>query len=446
MLPYRKILTGIFFLAFVLRFGYGVVENVPVAVDARVYQGIALNLMQGLGFAESPEVPRYMDGSIRVVGPAYPIFLGSLFWLFGPHLWIVWMIQAFLGAATCVVFANLGKDAFESKTGVAAAALAALAFDLIIYPGMLLTETLYLFLVAMALLALSRAMRADSLGWALAAGILVGLAALTRPTILLFAALFAMWRAAIRSWRTVVPLLMGIAFMLLPWGARNFLIYGEVILVSPNGGWNFWLGANPEADGSYPNVIPVEIARTLRREPYLQQSRTGYARGMQFIKQHPGQYAKILALKLIKYFSVARTNGWNLHMRGVDRIISIALSASTTLVLLSLGLLGFFRSFGRRDSTLVCLILYAGSCILSGLIYTVHARYRLLIFPALIIFAAHGLYELSRCRSGTGGEPGRWPVEVTFAMSLGIVMLATTIDAITAASEIQRRLALLLGP
>jgi fumarate reductase subunit D len=205
------------------------------------------------------------------------------------------------------------------------------------------------------------------------------------------------------------------------------------------------LGANPEADGSYPNVTPPEILHALRTVPYLELSRLGYTRGMEFIRDHPGQYAKILALKLTKTFSAARTNGWYLHMRGTDRIVSIALSALTTLVLLPLAILGLFRSMQRRNPTWVLLALYAGSCLLSGLIYTVHARYRLLMFPAVIVFAAQGLHELWRARHSAKEEIPMAPLRASLGLAVGIVAVATTADVLTTASEVQRRIALLLG-
>lgn len=440
-----NMLLAIFLLAFMLRLGYALVERVPVQVDARIYNKIAVNLMQGQGFAESPGLPRNQDGSIRVVGPLYPVFLGALYWLLGPHVWIVWIVQALLGAATCLVLAHLGKGAFGWTVGVVTAVLAALAFDLVIFPAMLLTETLYLFLASLALLGVNRALAAHSAWWSLVAGLVIGLGALTRPTILLFAGFIVLWQVGRNSWRTAAPLFLGIALMLLPWGLRNSLIYGEFVMVSPNGGWNFWLGANPEADGSYPSTLPPDILRVLDQTPFLQQSRIGYSRGLQFIRDHPAQYARILAMKLMKYFSIVRTNGWMLYMRGVDRMVSIFLSALTTLVLLSLGLLGFFQTVGRRDGPWVGLTLYAASCLLSAMIYTVHARYRLLIYPALLLFASNGLVELWRCCSQPGSDAAWRSMKRAVAVALGIVLTATTLDALTAASEIQRRLALLLG-
>lgn len=87
------------------------------------------------------------------------------------------------------------------------------------------------------------------------AGVMLGCAALTRPTALLCMPLFALYvlfrrdeSNAAWSKRIGPALLLGVAAMLTlsPWVVRNVVRFGEPILVNDAGGFNLWRGTHPE--------------------------------------------------------------------------------------------------------------------------------------------------------------------------------------------------------
>jgi hypothetical protein len=178
----------------------------------------------------------------------------------------------------------------------------------------------------------------------------------------------------------------------------------------------------------------------------LEQNRQGYAAGFRFIREHPVQYVGLLGLKLTKFLSPLRTNGWWFHMQGVERIVSILLSGLTTASLLAFGLLGMFIAARKRpNAQITCALLYALSVLLGALMFMTHARYRLPIFPVLIIFAAYGAVEVWRNRTLPGTDGDRRMVRRALMGAMGIVVAAVTIDGLTTAPEILRRVSRLFG-
>jgi hypothetical protein len=109
------------------------------------------------------------------------------------------------------------------------------------------SEPLFLVLLLGAGFLLLTAVDRPSSTLALAAGILTGLAVLTRPSALLVAPLLAA-PLADRRWpfraraHIAAAAVLGAVLALAPWTIRNAAVYREFVLVSDVGGFNFYLG------------------------------------------------------------------------------------------------------------------------------------------------------------------------------------------------------------
>lgn len=115
--------------------------------------------------------------------PGYPSFLAVSFFLFGERLAGTVLLQLLLSVGTLILLASLARTAFVDgwvatvAVWIAVCDLVSLAFS-----QMLLTETLFTFVLVAAALAGVRTCRdADRMRWAVTAGLLLGLAALVRP-------------------------------------------------------------------------------------------------------------------------------------------------------------------------------------------------------------------------------------------------------------------------
>lgn len=190
--------------------------------------------------------------------PLYPYALGALFAVFGPDLLIARLVQLVLGSATAVLTGILGARIFGRRAGLVAGILFACAASPVLFDAELLLEALFVPLVVVSLLTVEAASRAVSMGRAAIVGVTLGLAAITRPNILLvvplalllvvLAARRAGWAVA-RSGLAVVLLLSCLAVPIAPVALHNWLASRDLVAISWQGGVNFFIGNSAQASG-----------------------------------------------------------------------------------------------------------------------------------------------------------------------------------------------------
>jgi hypothetical protein len=254
-LKMRAHVTGAVLAAFALRLYF--VWRFPFydAGDTPIYQQLAHNWLQH-GVYGLEISGRLTPVDIRT--PGYPAFLAAIYAVFGESARAVMVAQAVVGVLTCFLVAAMAAVLApkESRRRVTLAALwlAALCPFTANYTAVVLTETLTIFLSALALLVLMEAMRGvrqaqglvaqTEVSWRmpwLMGGIVVGFGTLVRPeTPLILAAagavLVALWRRP-KNWprllQTGMLLSVGLIFPLLPWAARNWRVVHTVQFLAP---------------------------------------------------------------------------------------------------------------------------------------------------------------------------------------------------------------------
>ena len=245
-------LTGLALrLFFILRF--------PMADsgDAQFYIELAWNWLKK-GVYGFPVNGQLVPLDMRV--PGYPAFLAAIFATAGNSPRAVMLAQALVDLACCFLIAlmaeRLAPEQQKRQVFIAGLWLAVLCPFTANYSAVILTETLVVFLTALAMLVLlesdagprpagwetssSRANRYLANPWLLA-GIVVGFGTLVRPdTPLLLVAvalvLAAKWYRP-RDWPRLMRAgaLMGVGLFLplLPWAARNWTVLHKVQFLSP---------------------------------------------------------------------------------------------------------------------------------------------------------------------------------------------------------------------
>lgn len=214
-------------LAFGLRWYYVATAMVihPIRGDAGQYYVYAWNLIHHGVFSGA------MPGSATVIpdsyrDPGFPLLLAL--WMKAFPNQAGWyaatlMTQAVLGALTVTLAMQLGRRWLSWPWAVGAGLLMAVWPHNITIASDLLTETLFGFLVALAMLLCIRAGDRHSPAWATGAGLCFGAAALTNAVLLPFGVLLALYLA----WRRWVPrrvwLALLIGALILPgaWAVRN---------------------------------------------------------------------------------------------------------------------------------------------------------------------------------------------------------------------------------
>ncbi len=354
--------------------------------------------------------------------PLYPWFLAGIFRLFGEGLLVPRLVQALLGTATTYLVYSSARRLFDPRVAAVAGLLAATNWVLIYFDGELLIETLA---VPLYLLGLRITLELDEHprpATALAAGMAFGLSALVRPNILLLLPCLAAWLLWTHRARLRQGLLGGLALAagtllpILPVSAYNTFVAGDRVLVSTQGGVNFWIGNNPDSDGStaiVPGTRPgwwegyhdaIALAERSEGRPLLpsEVSRHYARRAWSWILSSPEESIPHQIWKLRLFLSHVEL-GNNADERFFAHHFDPLLRALPTgfALLAPLGLVGFLLSFRRRGLARLPLALYFVVYSASVIAFFVCSRFRVPVLPALAIYAGSTLvfaYELLRAR------------------------------------------------
>ena len=234
---FRGRLAAIVAGAVVLRLLYVLVlaRHVPMAGDSQFFNAEANLVAEGKGYIE-PFVNAAYGTSVPTAAhpPLYPTVLAGLSLVGLKSVLAHRALGAFLGGATIVLVALIGRRVGGERVGLVAALIAALYPLLVAADGAPMSESLYGLLIAgCLLLALRLRERRGSVAAAAALGAVIGLAALTRSEALLLLVLLGLplvWR----RWRAGLALLAACVVVLIPWTIRNYSVFDRFTLISHN--------------------------------------------------------------------------------------------------------------------------------------------------------------------------------------------------------------------
>lgn len=292
---WRPILAAILVAGLLLRVIWALVVPVDPVSDSFAYHTFAVNIVEHGVYGWKPDQP----GAYWPVGTSAVI--AALYWAFGQDFTPVVVLNIILSVAVIGQVFWLAGSLFDRATGLFAAAIVAFWPSLIMYVTVLASEVLFIFLVLGGLLAFRHRWRNAWIG-VLVVGLFWAGATYVRPLALLlpivFGVLAVLRGAAIGATvARVVGIGLVMAAVIAPWTLRNNAVFGEPVLISTNFGPVFWMGNNPDSDGTYMHLpdrakglSEVERGRLLkdeamahiRAEPLLFLKRT-VAR---FLEQH----------------------------------------------------------------------------------------------------------------------------------------------------------------
>lgn len=421
--------VAVFLLALLVRLAYfGEQSAAPwfgaPLLDARHVAGQAALLLDTGSFAPGPFFRP----------PLYTLFVAPMVAaLPGAPVAAVAFVQHLLGAAWALLMLWTGRRAGGSAAGLAAGILAALYAPAVFHEGEMLSDSLTLFLSSAMLLAWLRARpRGGALPHAMA-GTLAGLAAITRPTALLPAAALAAgaaWcavRGAGRGARrravvAVAAFLLPLAVLVALPSLRN-AAQGDYNLVASQGGINFWLGNNPEANGVSVIVPPVRQSGDAAYRDSVQVFGTGaylaatgapatppppdsavsrywYGRAFAWMRSHPADAASLAARKVVAALNnheVRNNRGFHFareHTSLVLRLLPVTFGLVAALAVAGVAAVGRLRP--RRRAACRWLILSAVAALAGVVAFFVAGRLRLPLAGHLIPLAGVGTAALWR--------------------------------------------------
>ena len=348
--------------------------------DWKEYDLVGLSLASGTGFT-------IYGMPYLIHPPGYPLFLGLLYLLFGHSYAAVKVAQSLLGALTCVIILLIGERVFTKRVGMVAAAIAAVYPHLVYYSGILMSETLFVFLSTVFLYALAM-LREDLSPRRLAlAGVVLGLASLTRPMLMFIPAVLFCWiwiefRSTKRALVVMATIWLWMAIVILPWTIRNYVVTGSVIpivathWVTLYGANNLIILNNPDAIGGW--VDPEPMSSEAYRAAYV-------AFLSQMLFHRPFDLVKLAVHKLKRF--------WSLFPKTQTPERDALINLLSYGWLLPLFLVGMALAVRVPPTPWILYLWVAYFCLLTLVMHGT-TRYRLPVEPVIILFAAFTLERL----------------------------------------------------
>lgn len=344
------------------------------------------------------------------LSPLYSHFLATVFTVTGNHsVLLAILTNAALSILTVTLLVLTTRRLFGEVTALVTAGLCILYSPWLYYDGMLLTASLILAINAALLWVLAKIFDGSEYRSFLMfmAGVLTGLSALARPSILLFAlGLILYIYFQYRELRTRFLVLYGLALCLTvsPVLVRNFDETGSLTLTTAAGGINFYIGNRAGASGLYDDLPWVHSADPQREaEAFRAEAsrRTGDSlslpqanrywgkQALADIASSPLQWAKLLLKKgwlTIQNAEFANNLSFN-SVRGYAPIVNALPFRWGLLAPLAFATLLLFW----RKKLPAFLWLYALAYVATGLIFFCSSEYRL---PLILLFipAAAGFF------------------------------------------------------
>lgn len=274
--------------------------------------GIARSLLTGQGFSNPFSLP---TGPTAFLPPIYPLMLAGIERTFGvatpASAWAILFMQCLFSALTCVAIYFLAVETLGEVVAKRAAWIWALFPYAIILPTNIIWESsLSALLLVVGAYLFVRSEIGDSLIGSSQTGALWALASLVNAALLLLLPALLIWTAIKRRCRTrwIMCAAASFFFFLLPWTARNYLVFHKLFPVRDNFALELWIGNHEGAiNGWYavrqihPAFGPSEV-RHYQEVGELQYFSEKGAVARDYILQNPGLFIKNSLVRYISFW------------------------------------------------------------------------------------------------------------------------------------------------
>lgn len=348
--------------------------------------------------------------------PGYPVLLAGVYEVAGPQSWkAARLVGALLGVLSVLLLYLLVARAHSRRLGLWAAGIAAVTPMLIALNGTLLSESLFIPLVLGMLLCVVLAREHGGYRWAVAAGVLLGAAVLTRTNGLSLCLVLLLGL----GWRRGAAAVACVAVALVPWTLRNASAFGEFLPLGTQSGFTMAAQWNASAAAPGPFHAIPQLPQTvpeyapLMRKPGLDEAELDHAlreRATTFARHHPGHVADALALNAIRTVGVGPGHAFlfDLSARELSlprRLWPLLRISDYALFALAFAgaALGLRRERWRERGWLwlTGLLVIGG-----GLLWIGNPRHAAPLFPFLAVAAAYALTRLSDAAARDGAGAG----------------------------------------
>ena len=324
--------------------------------------------------------------------------------------------QAVLSLCTLLLVYQLGKELYDPKIGLIAAAGYCFYPSLLGTNNLLLSEGLFTFFFVAAMLLAVRLLRQPTFGGALGVGVCLALGALTRSILWLFSPLLCLLLlfAIQASWRKRILLsgtvLVSFLVVIFPWAWRNTQLHKTLVIIDVMGGRNVMMG-NYEytpLERSWATISDVTGEKSWHH--VLAANTPGYSEltqgqidkaamkyGIKYFFSHPGVSIQRSVVKFFNFWQLERELVAGMMQGIFGEIPKLTILGLAIVICGSYALTIFLAIYGawllppaNRWAHLLLLFAIGFTCLIHTAAFA-HSRYHLPLIPILLAYAAGAL-------------------------------------------------------
>lgn len=368
--------------------------------DALRYVVSARNIVNDSGFISS-------SSRLFHCAPIYPLFLSAIFTFIGENLVIIRILQAIISGLNVYLFYLIGRKAYGKKVGGIALIVGCFYPYFIYYSGLILTETVTIFLLSLSVYLLVKLTDKKKVGLFFLTGIVFGISALSKSVIFYLIPVFFLFllyvafqkgRLDLNLCSKLAVALMGVLIAMAPWIYRNYALSGQIIPVTKDAGLMFYSQAGRLLDPK--DDYPLSI--TYEHNPYLENHRDDFMNDkIQFeleidsyylektktlIKAYPWEYVKDSWFRFKRFWAFYPT-----QYADEKNTLYFIIGILSFGIFFPFFILGLFRSFYENW---LYTVLFIGIILYFSIIHSLilgMIRYRLPIEPYIILLGSCGL-------------------------------------------------------
>lgn len=392
-------------LAFILE-----IENTPFILrpisDAKLYYEWAIGIVSS----------NFTGNEVFFMSPAYPYILAMIFSIFGKSIFLVQLVQLLVSVINVYLIYLIGKKLFNQKVGFIAGIIATFFDSLIFYNVVLLSECFQTFIVTFILLIITyKPFKKVGLNYFLI-GLLFGISALFRANILLVGVITVIVllishynenRLKSILLKNALLFSFGLLLPILPVTIRNYIVGNELVIITANGGINFYIGNNEKASGVFKTPEGFDFFSDMSGKYYAghltgkklsagEASEFWMDKSFEFIKTNPDKFVKLIFAKILLFI------GWSENYQSATMNMEFFKEEFSDF--LYFGIFGFFiiTVFGfpgliysfyksKVDKVYFYFVL---AFITANVLFFVNGRFRMPVVPLMIVFSAYFIYIL----------------------------------------------------
>ncbi|MET0988016.1 MAG: glycosyltransferase family 39 protein [Steroidobacteraceae bacterium] len=376
--------------------------------DGKRYEKVALSLIHGEGFGDLVQN--------RLSVPTQPLLIAGVYSVFGEKNYLALrVVSAVIGAVSVLLGFLLTRSLFGTVAAICAGVMLA-GYPYLVYLSALFEypQPLFILLMAGFFLLHQRFLISRSLLTLFCACLCLGIGVLTVPTALLFVPILGLLLLTRRPLESALRIGVLAAALLLTvgsWATRNYVAYGQMVLINAASGWNFWVANNetyarygkegvvPPCAPGYERTDYCRDYRTLNAsvrakglegvERVREEERLAWEYGLDYLHDHPQEFAVLAVQKFLRLWSPvpdAVTKG-----RAQGGSARDAIGAATYIPLLLFGLAGMVLAAKEHWRKLLPMYAFILIFVAPFAIFLPTTRYRLPIDFLFAVFASYAL-------------------------------------------------------